>query len=741
MRVAAAVMVCFILAAAFSSAPAAGSNKVIFIIADGLELADITSSEFSNLYRISSQGSTGLLCTGNTRSSLGSVYAAASAGAPCSADDSAADSFSIYEPVDGEFDAAGVVFERRMGIPADSGVVNLGMQKIIRYNSLHCAVSLPGALGEAIKSARKRSAVFGNSDVLGSRYRFGAVLAADSSGLVPIGDVSNRILKKSTASPAGFVTDVDKLCLMIGSALSDADFIVVDFGDIARVERMRSRCSDSAYRRHRQEALRSLDRFLGRITCASNSGCTIFLASFMPRVSDQREPERLSPIVIYRCKSKSGLLFSSTTRTLGLVSIIDIAPTVLAELDIRKPPNMMGCVISALPGGLDDLRRLDDTAAVNSVLLRRVLGIIAAVGIFSLTILCAALIINCRLWWAHAARFGLILSLCSPVGMLFAGIGDMQVDSYAIRLALWTFITAAVAYAADFLVRRRVKNDSARLFVSPLVSAAIIVCVVLLIDSFFNGRLARFTLLSAGDFSGLRFYGIGNEYMGLWLGMLIVSIIFAREILLRVGVSRKFVNGADAAVSALTIFMLGHPAFGANAGGAIAAAAGLWLVYVSGVFDRIRLRDVLYGAAAGVVFVILLGLIDMYASGNSKSHIGLTASAAKQKGLGYLASVVVRKLEMNFSLLGTKQAAAALWGAVPFVLLWFTGVEKAVSRAIAPYNSIKNGLLAGLLCLLFALLFNDSGVVSAGIILACLAAAAVDFALFGAGDKDANSCA
>jgi len=744
MRVTAAVLLALgILVLSFSAASASSHGKVVFIIADGLTLADITSSEFSNLHQLCSKGSIGLLCTGNAKHSPGSVYATASAGSSCVADDSAAESFSVYESVDGELDNAGIVFARRLGIPADAGVVSLSMDQIVRYNQQHSTVSQPGALGDAIKAAGRKSAVFGNSDALNNRYRFSVMLAADSSGVVPVGDVGYKVLKKSTRSPAGFVTDADKLTRMVKSALKHADFVVVDFGDLARVERMRSRCSDSAYQVHRREALKSLNEFVGMIVQEDAGDSTVFLTSFIHHIPKQGEPERLSPIVIYRGGSSQGVVFSSTTRTLGLVSVIDIAPTVLAELGIRKPSNMMGCPINSMPGGLDTVYRIDDTAAVNDVLLRPVLGIIAAIGITAITLLCIALVMRRRVWWAYIAQFGIVSMLCSPVGMMFAGVGDMHIYSYIIRLTSWTFGLVIFAYVMVLLIRRRIKSKSnnAHLFVSPIISAAVLVCVVLFIDSFLGGRLARFTLLNAGDFSGFRFYGIGNEYMGLWLGMFIVAVLWIREMLLCVGICSKAINSAIGIIGAAAAVALGHPVFGANAGGAIAAISGFWLIYVSGVLNRIRARDVVYAVVAGIVFVVLLGVVDMYTAGNSKSHIGLAASAAKQSGVGYLASLAIRKIGMNFSLLGTKQAMAALWGAVPFALLWFTGVGEAVGSAIRPYKSLRNGLIAGLICAGVAMLFNDSGVVSAGIMFACLVAAVVDFALFGAGSQDANSCA
>src|SRR5207247_489992 len=53
--------------------------------------------------------------------------------------------------------------------------------------------------------------------------------------------------------------------------------------------------------------------------------------------------------------------------------------------------------------------------------------------------------------------------------------------------------------------------------------------VVIIIDACFGSRLVAQTVLSAYMMSGIRFYGIGNEYMGILIGgALMTPIVFAR---------------------------------------------------------------------------------------------------------------------------------------------------------------------------------------------------------------------
>ena len=53
--------------------------------------------------------------------------------------------------------------------------------------------------------------------------------------------------------------------------------------------------------------------------------------------------------------------------------------------------------------------------------------------------------------------------------------------------------------------------------------------VVIVVDAFFGSRLVGQAVLSAYMMSGIRFYGIGNEYMGILLGgALMTPIVFGR---------------------------------------------------------------------------------------------------------------------------------------------------------------------------------------------------------------------
>jgi arylsulfatase A-like enzyme len=54
---------------------------------------------------------------------------------------------------------------------------------------------------------------------------------------------------------------------------------------------------------------------------------------------------RLTPILVFGKNVPSGLLTSTTTRRIGLVSSVDFAPTLLAQLSIPIPAEVTGRVM------------------------------------------------------------------------------------------------------------------------------------------------------------------------------------------------------------------------------------------------------------------------------------------------------------------------------------------------------------------------------------------------------------
>jgi len=695
------------------------SSKVVLVIADHLTLSDLMDSKLPGIRKLTTEGAVGLICPGATGSrTVESSYASVSAGAYCWANRDIDHAYSWFESLENESDSAGTIFKRRTGCGNAPPIVHLELPFISVKNIEKMTNSIPGVLGDALAENGKKAAVFGNSDLTDRKRRRAVFIAAAGNGSVALGDISSRILRHDPISPTGFVIDADRLASDVNSALETADFVVADFGDTARVELNKSRLSARAYSIHRAKAFENLDRFLSKILDAEAGQETIILASLSAMIPDKGESARLAPIVIRRPDGSGGSLVSATTRTPGLISGYDIAPTVLAALDIPKPRKMVGAPITVVRDTISKVRWLDDIVLLCRDTVWQVLGILAAIGIVSVTAASAVIVFGkgASGMLGSVLRVLLVASMASPLAMFLAVPSEPKVGVYVLRLGVWMVLLTAVSFGAGNISRRMLGEKAKRLpGAFPIVTLAFITAAVLFIEACRGGQLIRFALPSVADFRGYRFYGIGNEYMGVWLGSALVAIVWLREC---------FPDWKDSSrgrflllsISSAIVLGLAVPAFGANAGGTIAAVVGLGAAYISGVKGKFGARDVTLLVVLGCLVVVVAGILDTVLSSSAPSHIGLAASAGSNGGYSLLFATVVRKLSMNLSLITTPQSQIAIVGAIPFLILWFTSISRKIDEMAEDSPAFRWGILAAIIGAGAAFLFNDSGIVAGGLI-------------------------
>ena len=98
-------------------------------------------------------------------------------------------------------------------------------------------------------------------------------------------------------------------------------------------------------------------------------------------------------------------------------------------------------------------------------------------------------------------------------------------------------------------------------------------CVPVALDGIFGGTLIEKSFLGYDPIKGARYYGIGNEYMGVVLGSAILTCAAWLE-------RRKSDGRLPVALFFLSmVFFFAAPFWGTNAGGALAAAAGFGTAY------------------------------------------------------------------------------------------------------------------------------------------------------------------
>jgi len=721
--------------------------RTILILFDALTADDLRDPALPHLRALAQSGGVGLMNTavaGPKTDTAAVLTLALGAQAPAEPTD---EEVYLNRSEWVESAPAGIVFQRRTGIRVNESsdnrvmgnpttrspdhptpqhlntstperLVHLGIASLKRRGLNHRLIG--AVLARAGKTEALR--VGGNADT-DRPGRRAALFVVNADGIGPYGPVATTSFPDSPAMRAG-KGDIDghngpaplslqgrkagdeggiSVQALAQWAAEQHSSVVVHLGDGARVEAMRSRLEAAAYARARRAALTRLDELLSALTplslprsrvSARGAGgregdpVRILLLSPRPPANERGEWDRLTPVVLAGADATPGLLTSATTRTPGLIANVDIAPTLLQWLDVPVPAAMTGHPLSIVPSGdpLAEIARLDRLVTVNAR---------ALVPIFALLGVCAAAVVlgGLAASWQRSAfaptfALGILFLMNMPLAMLLV---VFLAPTSVITLIVWTLALMLLGTGAELLGSQ-----------SPLQRVAFLTVLVILVDAFFGQPLVKFSVFSAYQLPGLRFYGIGNEYMGVLIGLTLLWMSLGR-------MSARWAGAVFLGVA----LVIGFPRLGANAGGLVAAAAAFGCGWMIRRGRRVDAKAAALWTLGGLAGAFTLAALERSIFGSESSHLGGALQAAGTQGYGYLPEIVARKLLMNARILLHPAALAALASIAALLLLARRTLRARTQTLLAQHPTWSSGLPAAGFGALAAFLFNDSGIVAA----------------------------
>ena len=571
-----------------------------------------------------------------------------------------------------------------------------------------------GLMADALRRADVRTALLGSADGDDTGPYRPALL------LVPAPDVVNHGgMVFDPLAPGGKREDPARLWAATRKAFYSpdlaADLVVVDFGDFDRAERENQRgfLLPAAYAQHRKRALRALDTYLGLVQRGFHG--PIYVVVPTPPQMPDGSWNALTPFLSANIAPPDApsSVMSDTTQTPGLVAARDLAPTLLAVLQVPRPVQMTGAVMHPAQVSQAALARLDRLVRLNQEAQNAIfwtVGLGASAIVFS----GLALYFTGRLKGraGAAARYGLRILSAWPLALLLAPLaGPHSVSQY-----LWEII-ACVGLLA--------------LLPSPAVIFSL-TAALLTLDGLTGTHLISSSALSEYALSGIRFYGIGNEYMGVLIGGTLLAAPwlmprYRNPALLTWAERVRSPSPPEQAKRAALLFgfvfvtfVLSFPAFGAKAGGAITATA-TFVVAWRLLFSRpVRWTHLIGSVALGFALVFVWAGLS-HVLHLRRTHLETAADALGSGRFGYIAGVSLRKIGLAGRVL---LHPGTLLGLLAFAGIG-TVLRRLLWRQVTVYLSARPRelavLKAGMWGCLVALLFNDSGIVAAILILQCLA--------------------
>ncbi len=701
-----------------NSDPPAERGRVILVVVDCITWDDFLKSNNPVMKKLASTGVAGLMTTnpaGGSPRVPENTYATIGAGAKVAGGPSGGLAFNAFEKY--ELDTAGDAYFRSTGQKASSEqVVHLGIAEMEKANlRLKYRYSL-GAIGTILHQNGLKTAVIGNADMPGAHLaeesccRQAVNIAMDNRGLVDYGNILPGTYQFNPVNLAGVKTDYRVLLNEFDVLRDKADFIVFETGDTSRIEKKAPSATDEVLRNQKLRALAKIDGFLGELLKRIDLAEDLLMVVVPTPANDAMvQGNFLTPFIMAGRDVGKGVAWSGSIKRNGLIANIDIASEILryfgvpsvirgdkTQKDIILGGQVIEGRISASP--FDEITKLgQDTVFLNNARYPLVKTYINTSLVIVILGLAAAA------WRVKQGRYlvPILTALTTVPGILLWG-------NFLPRPS--TTVVAIEIFGLTVLFTLVVMIWGRKSPLSPFAITTGITVLMIVGDILLGAPLGKTSPFSYDVMSGARFYGIGNEYMGVLLGCAIVFTGLAMD-WCKISLQTKKVLSALLFVT--ITYVLAAPNLGTNVGGAIAAVAGFGASGLILFNRKINKKAVL--AIPAVIALVIAGFViyDLTRAVEVQSHIGRTVTLIRENGLAEVANIVSRKWAMNYKLIkGTS------WSWFYFLSLFtilflsrrLPGEMKRFREIYPWFNKLLPGVI---IASIFALIFNDSGVVAA----------------------------
>jgi hypothetical protein len=499
---------------------AAGTSggKVTIVSIPGWSFADWndeTLAHMPHLRELIRSGAIGAMNVRTPERGLEDSYATFGAGA-LAVGSAAFDAMERREGA-GSAGEADVLYRRRTGWePSDADIVLPDMAALIRLNAKRDYHARPGLLGELLGRGGIGIAVYGNSDTADRPRRHAPLMLMDESGRVPQGRIGESMLLADSARPSSVRVNTAEM-LRLWEATDSPAVVLLEWGDLYRLEAEQSRYEASQAEKVRAMLLSEWDGLLGELAARLRPGDSLWVLSPLVGADAYSRKERLAPIIRFELGMTAGLLTSPSTRRDGIVTATDVAPSILAAYGLSAPDDMIGRTMSVVPqaDAWPKLRRELDS--IREVYIARPHILLPFVTCEAIMLLVALLALWGKQRKAAAWIVPLLLAMLAapPVLLGIGWLSAIRPIPSAGQAAL--FLAGTVTVALVLAARRPAFEAAAWL--------GGITALLLLADGLTGGEGMKRSVLGYDPMIGARYYGMGNEYMGVLVGS--VTLAFA----------------------------------------------------------------------------------------------------------------------------------------------------------------------------------------------------------------------
>ena len=488
------------------------------------------------------------------------------------------------------------------------------------------------------------------------------------------------------------------------AVLARCPLTVVDLGTLGYAERARQ--------------LAAADAQLATIAAALPADTTLLVTA----PGAPSKPPHLQLALADGPGYSSGLLNAVSTRQPGLVVLTDLTPTVLGWLGATVPPQTVGAHVTrgdrgSLASTVQALTGRDTAEQVwrdthDEFFWAYSLAdaaVLAAIGLASWGAAPDQRRRRARRW-----RVAGVFAAAVPAGTFLANLAPWSTTAHPAAWLYGVSVALALVIAGAALLGCRNRGPLAPLGVICLFTVA-----VLGVDVMTGSGLQLETPFGLSVLEAGRFYGIGNEALGIYgLSGLFGAAWLAMVLLHGYAPSRRPAVLAVAAVAVFAVFASGWPGFGGKVGGTIAMVPCFLLLgmVIAGV--RLNWRRALLVAVSGLALFAVFALISYLVPATGHSDIGVFAGNTLH---GRSGGLLLRKINSNLGSLSVNAFSplipivAIVTGLMLWRPAWFRLTTMPAAFAAEPLLRPVLGVLW--LMPVLGWLANDSGVIVAAAVL------------------------
>ena len=433
------------------------------------------------------------------------------------------------------------------------------------------------------------------------------------------------------------------------------------------------------------------------VTASSADRALVIVASTMPSSEMRSSKDELHPLIVgegspgdlFAGSGQEGSITSDSTHRDGIVTDLDVMPTIAAFLEVDPSAEMTGSPIEIISGPPPfELHQRYLAQRGMYVPIGTAGGIyLTIVGLGAIVVLA----LGNRVPQGVRRVFGWgCLSVAALATALLAA-GHLPELTYATVIPFVALVTVFGTLAFAPLERRDVLLVPAGIGIAVLAYFAL--------EAILEWTAALTPFVGGSELDGGRFYGLPNVFIGLLIG----SCLW---------VAHRLRTGAGVALLVAVALFAGLPYVGANLGGGVSlfAAAGLWLA----VRERERLG--LWKGVGVFVGVTLLGAaVVLFAHAISPFETHVKRFGEDAGGIVGVLEKFRDRLQVGFDLIAHN----------PFALIPVIGLPLAIAAVLRPPAALRpslqrspawrDAILVTLLAGVVAYLVNDSGPAAAGL--------------------------